>query len=157
MHLGGVSPCSRRTGRTFSVPPRFPLSGSSSPTCIPRTGLVLGAAQWCQASAAASMEGFQCCRQQRWSCCVGRIPWEREFVIWEGREVEGTVCRVLFTYLFPSDGVLHSTKDAWGSPACRARPNEDAFCLSHFVCSLNDAVNPQSHKTNPLLSSSWPC
>lgn len=56
-----------------------------------------------------------------------------------------------------SVGVLHSAKDAWGSPACPTSAKEDAFQLSHFVCLLNNAINPQSCKTNPLLSSSWPC
>lgn len=57
----------------------------------------------------------------------------------------------------PSVGAVHSAEHAWGSAACPSRAEEDAFQLFHFVCSLNDPINPQSHETNPLLSSLWPC
>lgn len=58
--------------------------------------------------------GFSAAGSSAGPACVGRISWEWEFVIWEGREAEGTSCRVLFSYMFLSNGVLHSAKDVWG-------------------------------------------
>lgn len=165
MCLGRVSPFFGRTGRTFNFLPRFSLEVAvphASPGQGVGEGLVLGAAPevpgGCRQCRGVSTLQAAALVFPTWAGFLGNCG----LLFREGERQRGPAagCFSLPGQVVPpspSVGVLHSAKDAWGSPACPTRAKEDAFQLSHFVCSLNDAVNPQSRKTNPLLSSSWPC